>query len=121
MPEKFTQQRLDPMKASPGVYKAMMALQSYVEGCGLEHPLLKLVEVRTSQINGCAFCLAMHTKDARKAGESDERMHLLGQSEFHPVGVTPPLGRCFQPVKRQRQALGSSLDRARIIHAAKPH
>jgi AhpD family alkylhydroperoxidase len=85
MPDKATQQRLDAMKVSPGVYKAMAPLQAYVESCGLERPLLKLVEIRASQINGCAFCLAMHTKDARKLGESDERMHLLDAWHEAPV------------------------------------
>jgi len=76
MQEKFSR-RLDAVMVSPGAYKAMSALQAYVDGCGLERPLLELVKIRASQINGCAFCLAMHTKDARKLGETDERMHLL--------------------------------------------
>ena len=69
--------RLDAMKTAPEGYKAMLGLQAYVNGSGLEHSLLELVKIRASQLNGCAFCLAMHTRDARKAGESDERMHLL--------------------------------------------
>ncbi len=77
MPKKFMQPRIDAMRTSPGAFNAMSALQAYVEGSGLERSLLKLVEIRTSQINGCAFCIAMHTKDARKLGERDERMHLL--------------------------------------------
>jgi len=75
--EKFTQQRLDAMKIAPGAYKAMAALQTYVDGSGLERPLLYLVQMRASQINGCAFCIAMHSQEARKAGESDERMLML--------------------------------------------
>lgn len=85
MPDKATQQRLDVMKTSPGLYKAMSMLQAYVDSCGLERPLLELVKIRASQINGCAFCLAMHTKDARKLGESDERMHLLNAWHEAPV------------------------------------
>jgi AhpD family alkylhydroperoxidase len=85
MPEKFRQQRIDAMKTSPGAFKAMSALQAYVEGSGLERSLLKLVEIRASQINGCAFCLAMHTKDARKLGETDERMHLLNTWRETPI------------------------------------
>jgi AhpD family alkylhydroperoxidase len=85
MPDKSTQQRLDAMKASPGVYKAMLALQSYVDGCGLDRRLQDLVKIRASQINGCAYCLAMHTRDARKAGESDERMHLLAAWREAPI------------------------------------
>jgi AhpD family alkylhydroperoxidase len=85
MQDNGTQQRLDAMKVTPGLYKAMSALQAYVDSSGLEKPLLKLVEIRASQINGCAFCLAMHTKDARKLGESDERMHLLNAWREAPV------------------------------------
>ncbi|MBM3601152.1 MAG: carboxymuconolactone decarboxylase family protein [Alphaproteobacteria bacterium] len=71
------QQRLDAPKSSPAGFKAMLGLQTYVNQSGLEHSLLELVKLRASQINKCAFCIAMHTREARKAGESDERMHLL--------------------------------------------
>ena len=70
-------QRLDPLKVSPAAYKAMSALQAYVDNSGLDRRLLELVKIRVSQINGCAFCLAMHTRDARKLGETEDRMHLL--------------------------------------------
>jgi AhpD family alkylhydroperoxidase len=79
------QARLDANKLAPEGYKAMSGLQAYVTGCGLEPLLLELVKIRASQINGCAFCIAMHTKDARKLGESDERMHLLDAWEEAPV------------------------------------
>jgi AhpD family alkylhydroperoxidase len=55
----------------------MRHLQAYVDGCGLEHSLLELVKTRSSQINGCAHCLDMHTKDARAAGESEQRLYTL--------------------------------------------
>lgn len=71
------QQRLDAMKISPAAYKAVMALQTYVDQSGLDKTIMELVKIRASQINHCAFCLVMHTNDARKAGENDERMHLL--------------------------------------------
>jgi len=71
------QPRLNPFKLAPGAYKAMQALQAYVSQCGLEPKLMELVKTRASQINGCAFCLAMHTRDARKMGESEERLYLL--------------------------------------------
>jgi AhpD family alkylhydroperoxidase len=77
------QQRLDAMKTSPAAYKAMAGLQAYVDQSGLEYLLLELIEVRASQ--GCAFCLAMHTNDARAHGESDERMHLLNAWREAPV------------------------------------
>ena len=71
------QQRLDAMKISPAAYKAMAGLQAYVDQSGLERPLIELIKIRASQINGCAFCIAMHTADAVKGGESQARLHLL--------------------------------------------
>ena len=70
-------QRLNYAKASPDGFKAMRQLQAHVDGCGLEHPLLELVKMRASQINGCAYCLDMHSKDARAAGETEQRLYLL--------------------------------------------
>ncbi|HEY1386084.1 MAG TPA: carboxymuconolactone decarboxylase family protein [Dongiaceae bacterium] len=70
-------QRIDFKTAAPGGYAALAAVQAYVNKSGLEHALLELVKMRASQINGCAFCLAMHSADAVKAGERHERLHLL--------------------------------------------
>lgn len=72
------QPRLDAMKAAPGAYKAMSALEGYVrKSAKLEPALLELVRMRASQINGCAFCLDMHSKDARAEGETEQRLYLL--------------------------------------------
>jgi AhpD family alkylhydroperoxidase len=60
-----------------GLGQAMLALQHQVETSGLEQPLLELVKIRTSQINGCAYCLDMHTKDARALGETEQRIYAL--------------------------------------------
>jgi AhpD family alkylhydroperoxidase len=60
-----------------GPAKAMLALQAQVEQSGLEHSLLELVKIRASQINGCAYCIDMHTKDARAAGETEQRIYAL--------------------------------------------
>ena len=70
-------QRVDFKKAAPDGYTAFSGVQAYVNKSGLEHALLELVKMRASQINGCAFCLAMHSADAVKAGERHERLHLL--------------------------------------------
>jgi AhpD family alkylhydroperoxidase len=64
-------------KAAPGVYKAMMALERYLENCGLEESLLHLIRLRASQINGCAYCLDMHWKDLRAIGEDEQRLYSL--------------------------------------------
>lgn len=69
--------RLDFERADPASLKAMLALSQHVETCGLEHGLVELVKIRASQINGCAFCIHMHTRDARAAGETEERIYLL--------------------------------------------
>lgn len=69
--------RLRYAVAAPDVRKAMLQLQEYVSSCGLEESLLHLIDIRASQLNGCAFCLDMHTKDARAAGESEQRLYLL--------------------------------------------
>ena len=71
------QQRIDVTKVNPAAYQAAAALQSYVDQSGLDVKLRELIKIRVSQINGCAFCIAMHTRDARKLGETEERMHLL--------------------------------------------
>jgi AhpD family alkylhydroperoxidase len=70
-------QRFDARQIAPNGYAAQRGLQAYVNQCGLEHSLLELVKLRASQINGCAFCIHMHTTDAAEAGESQERLHLL--------------------------------------------
>ena len=70
-------QRIDYRKVAPDGYKAMLAFENYVRNSGLEHSLLELVKTRVSQINGCAHCLDMHTKNARAAGETEQRLYLL--------------------------------------------
>jgi AhpD family alkylhydroperoxidase len=77
--------RLDPSRAAPGVYKAMLDLQNRVNNSGLEHSLQELVKTRASQINGCAFCLHMHTRDARAAGETEDRLYLLSAWRESPL------------------------------------
>jgi AhpD family alkylhydroperoxidase len=78
-------QRIDVQKVNPTVVKAVFALQSYVDQSGLDKKLRELIKIRASQINGCAYCIAMHTRDARKIGESDERMHLLNAWHEAPI------------------------------------
>ncbi len=71
------QSRLDFPTAAPGAVKAMLGLQAYVAQSGLEPSLLELVKFRASQINGCAYCLDMHSKDARARGETEQRLYAL--------------------------------------------
>ena len=69
--------RLEYKEIAPGAFEAMRGVESYVRQTGLEPPLLELVRTRASQINHCAYCLDMHTKDARAAGESEQRLYSL--------------------------------------------
>ncbi len=69
--------RLNYAKAAPGVYDAMDCLDQYLGTCGLERSLLYLVQLRASQINGCAYCLDMHWKDLRALGETEQRLYSL--------------------------------------------
>ena len=70
-------ERLNYAQVSPDAIKAMRELEKYVAASGLERPLYELVKTRASQINGCAYCLDMHTKDAREAGETEQRLYAL--------------------------------------------
>ncbi|MGR3622333.1 carboxymuconolactone decarboxylase family protein [Pseudophaeobacter sp.] len=69
--------RIDHFSAAPDLMKAMLAMEETIANSGLEHSLIELVKLRASQINHCAFCIHMHSHDARRNGESDTRMHLL--------------------------------------------
>ncbi len=69
--------RLNAYQAAPDAMKAMLGLEDYIAKSSIEAPLRELVKIRASQINGCAFCLHMHTRDARATGESEERIYLL--------------------------------------------
>lgn len=71
------QQRLDYAAIAPEGIKKMGGLEMYVRQCGLEPSLLELVKTHASQINGCAYCIDMHTKDARAHGESEQRLYAL--------------------------------------------
>ena len=68
---------LDASKAAPGAYAAMLGLEKYLYSSGFEPKLLHMIKMRVSQINGCAYCLDMHSKDARAAGETEQRLYAL--------------------------------------------
>jgi AhpD family alkylhydroperoxidase len=72
------QSRLESQKASPAAYQALLGVEMFVrKSSKLEPSLIQLVKVRASQINGCAFCIDMHSKDARAAGETEQRLYAL--------------------------------------------
>jgi AhpD family alkylhydroperoxidase len=86
--------RIDYNKVAPKGVQAVYALEQYSRAAGLERPLLELVKLRASQINGCAYCVDMHSKDARAQGETEQRLYAL------PVWRETPF---FTP--RERAAL----------------
>ena len=95
-------QRLDYKTASPKGFAAMLGLEQHARSSGLEHSLLELVKTRASQLNGCAFCLDMHTQDARAAGEREQRLYLLpAWREAH----------CYTPRERAALAWTEALTR----------
>ncbi|WP_024514199.1 carboxymuconolactone decarboxylase family protein [Bradyrhizobium sp. Tv2a-2] len=77
--------RMNFYQAAPETIDALNALETKVASSGLEQSLIELVKTRASQINGCAFCINMHTQDARKHGETEQRLYLLNAWREAPV------------------------------------
>ncbi|WP_152395580.1 carboxymuconolactone decarboxylase family protein [Paenibacillus guangzhouensis] len=71
------EQRMQMNVVNPEGYRAMLGLEQYLHDSTIDKNILELIKIRASQINGCAFCLDMHTKDARKLGETEQRIYLL--------------------------------------------
>ncbi len=69
--------RLNHNSVSPGALQAMMKLEGYIKTSGLDTKLYEFIKIRASQINGCAYCIDMHTRDLRKMGETEQRIYLL--------------------------------------------
>ena len=72
------------MNMAAGGYQALQGLEKYLHTCGLEEPLLHLIKLRASQLNGCAYCIDMHWKDARALGETEQRLYGLDAWEESP-------------------------------------
>ena len=75
--ERKMEPRLDYRKFNPEPLQAMLAMEKYIAGCGLDHTFIHLLKMRASQINGCAYCIDMHSIDARAAGETEQRLYAL--------------------------------------------
>jgi AhpD family alkylhydroperoxidase len=69
--------RIDYRKFSPDALQAMLALEKHLAGCGLDHKFMHMLKLRASQINGCAFCIDMHSIDARATGDTEQRLYAL--------------------------------------------
>jgi AhpD family alkylhydroperoxidase len=83
--ETMMKPRLNPFTTAPEIMQAMVDFENRVRDSGLEHSLVDLVKTRASQINGCAFCIHMHTRDARARGETEERLYLLDAWRESPL------------------------------------
>jgi AhpD family alkylhydroperoxidase len=77
--------RMNFFQAAPDTIKALGALETQIQSTGLEKSLIELVKIRASQINGCAYCINMHTEDARKRGETEQRIYLLSAWRESPL------------------------------------
>jgi AhpD family alkylhydroperoxidase len=95
------EERIHYTKVSPAAYHALLGLEKYLGGCGLEERLLYLIRLRVCQINGCAFCLDMHWMDLRAIGEDEQRVYSLGAWKEFP---------CYSD--RERAALAWASTRA---------
>ncbi len=90
------EQRMDLFTLEPEAYRAMRGLEDYIRGTGLDRKLYELIKIRASQINKCVYCLNMHTRDARKLGETEQRIYALSAWEEAPY---------FTPQERAALAL----------------
>ena len=104
-------ERLMPAKVAPDGYAALREIESYLRRSGLSPSLTELVKMRASQINGCAFCLDMHSKDARKHGETEQRLYLLDAWRESPL---------YTPAERAALAWTEALTRVAKTHAPDP-
>ncbi len=77
--------RMNYRQAAPEALKALVAVDAQIKASGLEQCLIELVKIRASQINGCAYCIAVHTEDARKRGETEQRIYLLDAWRESPL------------------------------------
>ncbi|MGF7047319.1 AhpD family alkylhydroperoxidase [Paenibacillus sp. DS2015] len=77
--------RLNHITASPGAMQVMMKLEEFIKTSGLDANLYEFIKIRAAQINGCAYCLNMHTRDARKMGETEQRIYLLSAWREAPI------------------------------------
>ncbi len=93
-------ERLLPNEIAPEGYAALRNVEVYLARCGLPKRLIDLVKMRASQINGCAYCLDVHSKDARKAGETEQRLYLLSAWRESPA---------FSPAERAALAWTEAL------------
>jgi AhpD family alkylhydroperoxidase len=108
MPTESIEPRVDYRKVAPEAMRALAAVERYARGSKLEPALLELVRLRSSMINGCAYCVDMHTKDARAAGESEQRLYAVSVWREAPF---------FSPRERAALAWTDAVTEISVDHA----
>jgi AhpD family alkylhydroperoxidase len=101
-------ERLLPREIAPDGYATLRGVEDYIQRSGLPPLLIELVKMRASQINGCAYCLDMHSKDARKRGETEQRLYLLNAWRESPL---------YSPKERAALAWTEALTLVATTHA----
>jgi AhpD family alkylhydroperoxidase len=101
-------ERMNYRDIAPDAIKAVTGVETYIQQCGLEKSLIELVKMRASQINGCAYCLDMHSKDARRHGETEQRLYVLSAWDESPL---------YSPRERAALAWTEALTRIADTHA----
>lgn len=101
-------ERLMPPEIAPEGYAALRGVEAYLRRSGLDPRLVELLKMRASQINGCAFCLNMHSKDARKHGETEQRLYVLSGWRNSPL---------YTPAERAALGWAETLTRVAETHA----
>src|SRR5690625_4581257 len=104
--EREMNRRIDYTQAAPGVFQAMLQLERQVRASGLEPALLELVRLRASQLNGCAYCVAMHHREARAAGEGEERLSMVVVWQESPL---------FSPRERSEEHTSELQSRGHLV------
>lgn len=103
-------ERVNISRQLPKAYQAMQGLERFLaEEASIEHSLIELIKIRTSQINGCAYCIQMHTQDARKAGESEKRIYALNAWRETPY---------FSAAERSALALTEAITAISVQHVS---
>lgn len=102
------QERLRYGETGADAMKSLRGVEAYIRGCGLEPTLIELVKMRASQINGCAYCLDMHSRDARRHGETEQRLYLLNGWQESPL---------YSPRERAALAWTEAVTRIAETHA----
>lgn len=112
-------QRIQLAKADPAAFQAMLGLEKYLSQSGLDKKLYELIKIRASQINGCAYCINMHTRDAMKIGETPQRIFLL--DAWRETKLFTPKERAVLELTEKVTLIAGGPISDEVYHEAKSH